>query len=139
MPETITLEQHINLMKHGLENLYKSNGDSEYIEENGTVINWNEHIPKEWLQEVKEPVDADDAWEDYKEAVFRSTGKGKCYRDGFTEGEENQKLRHVGTKTCNESWAEYKKYWNIAGSFMADRRYKSGWEACKKSHGLDCD
>ena len=130
MPETMTLEQHIDLMKHGLENLYKSNGDSECIEENETGVNWNEHIPKEWLHEVKEPVTADQ-WM----TSIAGTGKIWSLIEAFQAGEKNQKLRH--REKVNKETA-----YNRGGSLFSmghSEIFEKGWNECKKSHGLDCE
>jgi len=117
---------------------------SDLLKRDGEILDcWHEHLHElGWIEEVKYPVTADEYLKGaypVKQYADKSFWQVEDIEIAFKAGEENQKLRHVGTKTCNESWAEYKKYWNIAGSFMADRRYKSGWEACKKSHGLDCD
>ena len=51
------------------------------------------------------------------------------YKSGFKKGEENQKLRHKETTTVKDSLKKYKPY--------NDESFEKGWQACKKSHGLD--
>jgi hypothetical protein len=101
---------------------------------NRTVV--FENIPDSWLKELPaEPISAGESWELQKGRIAGGTNGKGFYIMGFEDGEQNNELRHRGTKTKDDAWLEFcdKNEWG-SGDI---RIFSAGWKARGRSHNLD--
>lgn len=101
-----------------------------------------ESFPKDWLQEIKQPMTAKESWEERVVSNHYSYFRpGHTVKDGyvlgFEHGEENERLKHELKQTLDEfeQTVEEMNGENCQRCWIQGIR--KGWKACEKNRGFD--
>ena len=101
----------------------------------GTYGFWIGDIPVGWLEEIKEVISAEEAYQSSCVPKYSHCSNKRAFIHGFNDGEKNQELRYRTKQTFLEWWHEEDKKM-LPGVNLKDIA-KRAWQACFKSHGLD--